>query len=137
MRSLPAFYLACALLLARALPLPFGMGVLAAPRVLAAEPVRISITIKDRKVDAGQNTIRVTQGVALELSFTSDEAAELHLHGYDRTIEVVPGAAAVLPLDTRIAGRFPIEAHRFGGPAPPGRRKQSPVVLFYLEVHPR
>jgi hypothetical protein len=114
-----------------------GTGIFTAPSVQGAEPVRFSIAIKSRKVDASQKTIRVMQGTALELSFTSDQAAELHLHGYDRTIEVVPGAPAVLQLDAKIAGRFSIEAHRFGTAGAPGAGKQSHTVLLYVEVHPR
>ena len=102
---------------------------------VAAEPVRASVAIKNRKVDADRKTIRVIQGDAVELTFTSDEAAELHLHGYDRTLEVAPGRRAVLTIDAKIAGRFSIEAHRFGAGAPGGRKHH--VVLLYLEVHPR
>jgi hypothetical protein len=98
---------------------------------LSAEP-RFSIAIKGRKVDAAQSTIRIAQGTTLELAFTADETVELHLHGYDRLLTVEPGTVAVLRLDARIAGRFAIEGHRFGGGQP--RRH---IVLLYLEVHPR
>ena len=57
--------------------------------------------------------IRVTRGDALELEFSTDEAAELHLHGYDKLIKVAPAAPALLRLDATIAGRFSIEAHGF------------------------
>jgi FtsP/CotA-like multicopper oxidase with cupredoxin domain len=100
-----------------------------------AEPVRFSIVIRNRKVDAAQQRIRVTQGDVVELAFASDEPAELHLHGYDRLVTVAPNAPAVLRLDANVAGRFSIEAHRFGG----GARKQGRghVVLLYLDVYPR
>ena len=103
----------------------------------ATEQIRITVAIKNRKVDPEQKTIRVRQGDGVELIFTSDEPAELHLHGYDRTIEVVPGTPAPLRLDARIGGRFPVEAHRFGAPGAPAGRKHNHATLFYLEVHPR
>ena len=100
----------------------------------AAEPVRQSIVIRNRKVDGGPNVIRVAQGDTVELEFTGDEAAELHLHGYDRLVTLAPGRPAVLRIEATIAGRFPLEAHAFGTGG--GRRHMHSVVL-YLEVLPR
>ena len=100
----------------------------------AAEPVRQSIVIRNGKVDGGQNVIRVAQGDTVELEFTGEEAAELHLHGYDRLVMLQPGRPAVLRIEATIAGRFPLEAHAFGGGG--GRRHMHSVVL-YLEVLPR
>ena len=38
----------------------------------------------------------------------------------------------------KFAGRFPVEAHRFGPADAKGRgKKGGHTVLFYLEVHPR
>ncbi len=105
-------------------------------RVFSAEPPRFSIAIQGRKVDPAQRTIRVTQGRALELEFTTDETVELHLHGYDQLLTVQPGSVAVMRLDAKIAGRFAIAAHRFGSGAGGGRSARH-VVLLYLEVHPR
>jgi len=102
------------------------------PLVLAAEPARFSIAIEGRKVDPSRRTIRVTHGQTLELAFTADETIELHLHGYDQSVTVQPDAVAVLRLEAKFAGRFPIEAHGFGG-----RPSWRHVVLLYLEVHPR
>src|SRR5205823_818076 len=56
----------------------------------AAELRRFAITIKNRKVDAAQRLITVTRGDTLELEFATDETAELHLHGYDKLIQVDP-----------------------------------------------
>jgi hypothetical protein len=100
----------------------------------AAEPRRFAVTIKNGKVEPAQKLIRVTRGDAVELEFSTDEEAELHLHGYDRLIKVEPAMPTVLHLDATIAGRFPIEAHGFAS----GRGGQrGHVVLLYLEVHPR
>jgi hypothetical protein len=105
-------------------------------QVSSAEAERFSIVIRGRSVDGPHRTIRATQGAMLELAFAADETVELHLHGYDRHLSVRPGQEAVMRLDAKIAGRFPIEAHHFGGGAggSPSRRH---VVLLYLEVHPR
>jgi hypothetical protein len=98
----------------------------------AAELRHFAIAIKNRKVDAAQKLIRVTRGDTLELEFSTDEAAELHLHGYDKLIKVEPAVPALLRLDATIAGRFSIEAHGFGS-----GRSGPHVLLLYLEVHPQ
>ncbi len=98
----------------------------------AAEPVRKTIVITNRKVDPQQNVIRVLQGETVELEFTADEPAELHLHGYDKLVAVEPGKPAMLRIEARIAGRFPLEAHAFGRS---GGRSHAPIL--YLEVYPR
>jgi hypothetical protein len=100
----------------------------------AAEPTRQSIVIKNRKVDARQNIIRVSQGDIVELEITSDEAAELHLHGYNKLVSVEPGRLVVMRIEATIAGRFPLEAHAFGKT---GGRKHAHIVILYLEVYPR
>ena len=64
--------------------------------------------------DGGSGSSSSWLACTVELEFTGDEAAELHLHGF--------------------AGRFPLEAHAFGGGG--GRRHMHSVVL-YLEVLPR
>jgi hypothetical protein len=104
----------------------------------AAAPAvqRIAIAIKGRKVDSAQQRIRVPHKDTVELAFTSDEKAELHLHGYDRLLTVELGATAVLRLDATIAGRFSLEAHSFGGGGE-RRGRRGHVVLLYLEVYPR
>jgi hypothetical protein len=102
----------------------------------AAELRRFAITIKNRKVDAAQKLITVTRGDTLEIEFATDEAAELHLHGYDKLINVAPSAPAVLRVEATVAGRFSVEAHGFGS-GKSGRRGPGHIVLLYLEVHPR
>jgi hypothetical protein len=113
------------------------LGSLDAPsQVSSGEAERFSIVIRGRSVDGPHRTIRATQGTMLELAFAAEETVELHLHGYDRHLTVQPGEKAVMRLDAKLAGRFPIEAHRFGGPAG-GSPSRGHVVLLYLEIHPR
>jgi FtsP/CotA-like multicopper oxidase with cupredoxin domain len=106
----------------------------AQPASEAAGPQRFVIAIKSRKVDPAQQQVRVRQGDRVELTFTSDEAAELHLHGYDQLLTVEPNVPATLRLMAKTAGRFSLEAHGFGGDA---KRRRNHAVLLYLEVYPR
>jgi hypothetical protein len=50
----------------------------------------------------------------LTLRFTADRPRELHLHGYDREVEVEPGEAATLSLEADLTGRFEVEDHDTG-----------------------
>jgi hypothetical protein len=113
---------------------PYGCSAQVGEHVAKAEPIHQSVVIKNRKVDERQKVIRVSQGDAVELAFTGDEAAELHLHGYDEFVSVEPGKSAILRIEATIAGRFPIEAHAFGKA---GGRRHAHLVILYLEVYPR
>src|SRR5262249_60136109 len=105
-------------------------------QAVQAEPLRFSVAIKKRAVDAAQQQITVHQGDALELTFTCDEAAELHLHGYDKLVNVTPDAPAKLSLKADIAGRFSLEAHRFGGAGGnASKARRGHAALLYLHVY--
>lgn len=58
--------------------------------------------------------IDVCRGQEVTLEITSEEAGELHLHGYDEeapAIEVEPGDTAAFKFTAARAGQFPIELH--------------------------
>jgi hypothetical protein len=97
---------------------------------------QFAIAIKERKVEATAGVIRVSQGDSVEIVLTGDEAAELHLHGYDLKLSLAPNVPATLRFTAKIAGRFPLEAHRFGA-ASNSPRHRSAGPLLYVEVHPR
>jgi FtsP/CotA-like multicopper oxidase with cupredoxin domain len=110
---------------------------LMAPAIAQNAPARqYTIVITDRKVEAAVSVVRVTQGDAVEIVLTSDEAAELHLHGYDLEISLTPNMPGTLKFTAKIAGRFPLEAHRFGAGSNSGRQRGKGPLL-YVEVHPR
>ena len=112
-------------LLAAAAALP-----LAAP--LAQQQAKVvEARIEKRRVVAPEAAIRVTQGDLVELRWTSDEEAELHLHGYDVKLVVRPGAPAAMRLEAHASGRFPITSHRWGSGG------HGHDALTYLEVYPR
>ena len=102
----------------------------------SAPPRQFAIAIKDRKVEAAASVIRVTQGDTVEIVLTGDEAAELHLHGYDLKLSLTSNVPATIKFTAKIAGRFPLEAHRFGTGSNSGRRRGEGPLL-YVEVHPR
>ena len=85
----------------------------------------------------GASTLRVVQGDRIELRWTSDEVATLHLHGYEVEATVAPGAPATMVFEAYATGRFPIVAHGFGKSGGSTTTPQREKTLLYLEVHPR
>ncbi|SFF44942.1 hypothetical protein SAMN04488120_104203 [Fontimonas thermophila] len=68
--------------------------------------------------------LRVRKGEAVVITVSSDRADELHLHGYDLTLDLRPGETGTLAFTAAHAGRFEIELHR------------GHVALAVLEVIP-
>ena len=93
-------------------------------------PKVIEVRIENRKVVAPSEAIRITEGDVVELRWTSDEAVELHLHGYDLKTQVRPDEAATMVVEAYAAGRFPITSHGWG------EGGQGHDALTYLEVYP-
>jgi len=110
---------------------------LVAPAYAQNSQVRqFAVTIEKRKVASGPDVIRVTQGDSVQIVVTADEAAEVHLHGYDLLLSLQPNAPGKVEFNAKIAGRFPLEAHRYGtGEQASQRRGRQP--LLYVKVHPR
>jgi hypothetical protein len=82
-------------------------------RVLPADAVVINMDIANRTTNLTREDLRVSQGDTVGIFFTSDEAGEIHLHGYDLTAEVSPEHAADIVFEARIAGAFGINFHVF------------------------
>ena len=54
-----------------------------------------------------REVVRLNERVALRV--TSDVADEVHVHGYDVSVEVTPGETAELAFDASIPGVFEVE----------------------------
>ena len=89
----------------------------------------VRLRIEHRQLVDSEETIRVAQGDHVRLHWTGDEPVELHLHGYDVTLELAPNETGVMTVDAAVPGRFPVTAHGFGG-------GHDHHTLLYLEIHP-
>ena len=70
-------------------------AILLMPLALAAAgPVVVELALVRGKPEGGVRTVRVERDASLEIKVRSDEALEVHIHGYDVTLRVQPGAAA-------------------------------------------
>ena len=82
------------------------------------------------RLEGGENATGDVQQLAFEkgdtvrLRFTSDEAVEVHLHGYDKTLEVPAGGSQRMVFEADAEGVFEIENEGAG------------IELARLEVRP-
>jgi len=72
---------------------------------------QVALAIADGHRSAGPAEITAHTGDRLVLSVTADVDTELHLHGYDQTLEVNPGQTTTLDLVLEHSGRFELETH--------------------------
>jgi hypothetical protein len=85
---------------------------------------RFDVSIEDGEMSPEE--ISVNQGDTVKLRVSTDEPAEIHVHGYDVEQEVKPGREAEIAFEAgRPTGRFEIEDH------------QSEKGLGVLQVRPR
>jgi hypothetical protein len=95
---------------------------------------RFDLELKAAEVAPQWRTLRVKQGDAVELRWTSDRPLRLHLHGYDIELRVRPGEPAVMAFKAAEAGRFGLTTVREGDGNTRGHQHGGRVL--YLEVHP-
>lgn len=74
-----------------------------------------SARIEGGSVVGGIQRWEVAQGDDVRIVVRSDVDDEIHLHGYDITKNVAPGAPAILAFGATIPGRFELESHESGG----------------------
>jgi len=108
-----------------------SMSVLAQDSAGAEEARQwVEIRIEDRAV-VGDGVIRVTEDQAVALRWITDEAAELHIHGYDIRFDISPDAPAEVEFAAHATGRFAVTSHGFGD-----EHSHGHDTLVYIEVYP-
>jgi len=103
-----------------------------ASRAAAQETRRFDLELKAGELAPQWRTLRVKQGDAVELRWTSERPVHLHLHGYDVELAVKPGEPAMMAFKAAAAGRFGLTTVRDGGE----RGHQHGARVLYLEVYP-
>lgn len=97
------------------------------PKESVPEPIQkriIEIVIRQEKVPEQVQTIALKQNEEIVLKFTADKATQVHLHGYDRLVDISPGETQQIDLKATLTGRFEYEL------------EESGKVLGVLEVTP-
>ena len=105
-----------------------------APAAAQTPEVVFDVRIENGSVAPGVRLIRVKQGDAVRLRWTSDRPIILHLHGYDIESKVEPGRVSEMAFVARATGRFPVEEHK---PNAQGGHANGEAALVRIEVRPR
>ncbi|MFG2039602.1 hypothetical protein [Dactylosporangium sp. NPDC048998] len=79
-------------------------------------------TIAKRRANPPAGRVEVARGDVVRITVTSDEADQLHVHGYDVEIALPAGQPGTITLTADRTGLFEIETHK------------SHLVLFQLVV---
>lgn len=69
--------------------------------------------------------IQIKEGEDITIKVTSPVADEVHIHGYDKTIELVPDIESSLTFNANLTGKYEIELH------------EAHVLLGTIEVYPQ
>ena len=96
----------------------------------------IDLTIAEGRVSGpelvaparGAPTLRLRQGEAVDLRWSTDRALDLHLHGLRIEARAEPDRPAITTVSARSAGRFAVETHDTAG---------RHATILYIEIHPR
>ena len=76
--------------------------------------VVITATVAGGKITPNTQTVKAKQGQTVMVTVTSDEADELHVHGYEKEIELQPGKPGSVTFTADTKGTFEIETHESG-----------------------
>lgn len=93
-----------------------------APATTTTAGTVLAVTVRGGSVVDGASRQRATLNQPVTIRVTSDAADEVHVHGYDERVDVVPGRTAEVTFVANIPGVFEVELER------------SHKLLFTLEV---
>lgn len=74
--------------------------------------LQADIVVTDGWVSSGPDVIKVKRGDNVNVRFVSNQTDELHLHGYDITVQLAPNTPALLSFTAKYPGRFGYELHK-------------------------
>ena len=94
-------------------------------RVADANTTVVDIVVRRGRRISGPSVIKVKQGDNVTLRITNDAVDELHLHGYNLQVPVMPETPAVLQFTAKLSGRFTFELHK------------TELELGAVEVYPK
>ena len=89
-------------------------AVISARDAAADEDTRISLRVAGGKVAEGPKVIRLKRNATVVLTVVADAADELHVHGYNLHLKLLPNQAATLSFVAKHTGRFTFELHKAG-----------------------
>jgi hypothetical protein len=76
--------------------------------------VVINVTVANGKVNPSGASIKVQAGQSVLITAISDTEDELHIHGYDKELELAPGKPMSVKFTANMKGTFEVETHKSG-----------------------
>ncbi len=77
-------------------------------------PRTVQIRVSGNQVQTAERRVKVRLGAEVRLEVTADRTDEVHLHGYDRKVDIQPGRPAVLEVRADTPGVFEVELEEAG-----------------------
>jgi heme/copper-type cytochrome/quinol oxidase subunit 2 len=84
------------------------------PAATAAGTQSVQVTVTGTKVETAERRVKVPLDGKVRLEVTADRTDEVHLHGYDRKVDIEPGKPAVLEFTADVPGVFEVELEEAG-----------------------
>lgn len=75
------------------------------------DAVVVKVQVSGGRVRPGLQTTKVKAGQKVTITATSDVADSIHVHGYDKTLDLPPGEAASVSFVADVKGVFEVETH--------------------------
>ena len=98
-----------------------------------AAELTFDLRIEKGRLPADKRLIRVKQGDAVKLQWSTDRRVAIHLHGYDIERDITPGVVTDMTFTARATGRFTVEPHF--AKTPSGGHAHGDVLVT-IEVYP-
>ena len=77
--------------------------------------VTVDVSIAGGKITAGgQAVVKAKPGQTVRITAVSDVSESLHVHGYDKTLDLKPGKPGSVEFKTSTKGIFEVETHESG-----------------------
>lgn len=76
----------------------------------------LDVTFAGGEITGVEGRVDVAKGEQLVLRVTSDIVEEIHVHGYDLYVDLVPGQTARLAFEADLQGSYEVELHDAGRP---------------------
>jgi hypothetical protein len=80
----------------------------------AAGAQTVQVTVTGTEVQTAERRVKVPLDGKVRLEVTADRTDEVHLHGYDRKVDIEAGKPAVLEFTADVPGVFEVELEEAG-----------------------
>lgn len=76
--------------------------------------VTVDVTVANGKVNPSGASVKVKAGQTVLITAVSDAADQLHIHGYDKELDLKPGKPTSVKFTANMKGTFEVETHESG-----------------------